>query len=78
MERILLTNRNHTRAANRVRELTGASVEIHASDADYARKQGVGIDATLEASGRVGPFTWWACPASRRARSRCTIRRDGS
>ena len=48
VERILLTNRNHTRAANRVRELTGASVEIHASDADYARKQGVGIDATLE------------------------------
>ena len=62
VERILLTNRNHTRAANRVRELTGASVEIHASDADYARKQGVGIDATLEASGRVGPFTLVGVP----------------
>jgi glyoxylase-like metal-dependent hydrolase (beta-lactamase superfamily II) len=57
VERILLTNRNHTRAANRVREFTGASVEIHASDADYARKQGVGIDVTLEATARVGPFT---------------------
>jgi len=55
--RILLTNRNHTRAANRVREHTGASVEIHACDADYARKQGVGIDDTLEVTQRVGPFT---------------------
>jgi glyoxylase-like metal-dependent hydrolase (beta-lactamase superfamily II) len=62
VERILLTNRNHARAANRVRELTGASVEIHASDADYARKQGVGIDATLEVSGRVGPFTLVGVP----------------
>jgi glyoxylase-like metal-dependent hydrolase (beta-lactamase superfamily II) len=62
VERILLTNRNHTRAANRVRELTGASVEIHASDADYARKQGVGIDATLEAGGRVGPFALVGVP----------------
>jgi glyoxylase-like metal-dependent hydrolase (beta-lactamase superfamily II) len=57
VDRILLTNRNHARAANRVREHTGASVEIHASDADYARKQGVGIDDTLEVTGRVGPFT---------------------
>ena len=55
--RILLTNRNHARAANRVREFTGASVEIHASDADHARKQGVGIDDTLEVTQRVGPFT---------------------
>jgi len=57
VDRILLTNRNHARAANRVRELTGASVEIHASDADHARKQGVGIDDTLEVTGRVGAFT---------------------
>lgn len=62
VERILLTNRNHTRAANRVRELTGASVEIHASDADSARKQGVGIDVTLEVTGRVGPFTLVGVP----------------
>jgi glyoxylase-like metal-dependent hydrolase (beta-lactamase superfamily II) len=62
VERILLTNRNHTRAANQVREHTGASVEIHASDADYARKQGVGIDATLEETGRVGPFTLVGVP----------------
>ena len=62
VERILLTNRNHARAANRVRELTGASVEIHASDADYARKQGVGIDDTLEVTQRVGPFTLVGVP----------------
>jgi glyoxylase-like metal-dependent hydrolase (beta-lactamase superfamily II) len=62
VERVLLTNRNHTRAANLVRELTGASVEIHASDADHARKQGVGIDSTLEATARVGPFTLVGVP----------------
>lgn len=55
--RVLLTNRNHARAANRVRERTGASVEVHPSDADYVRKQGVGVDDTLEVTQRVGPFT---------------------
>jgi glyoxylase-like metal-dependent hydrolase (beta-lactamase superfamily II) len=57
VERILLTNRNHGRAAERVREATGAHVEIHASDADYVRKQGIGVDDTLEETQRVGPFT---------------------
>ena len=37
---ILITNRNHTRAANRVRERTGARVAIHPADAAYARDQG--------------------------------------
>lgn len=31
--RILITNRNHTRAANRVRERTGARIAIHPADA---------------------------------------------
>jgi glyoxylase-like metal-dependent hydrolase (beta-lactamase superfamily II) len=62
VERILLTNRNHGRAAERVREATGAHVEIHASDADHARKQGIGVDDTLEATQRVGPFTVVAVP----------------
>jgi len=57
VSRILLTNRNHGRAANQVRDRTGATVEIHASDADHARKQGIGIDDTLEVTQRVGPFT---------------------
>ncbi len=54
--RILVTNRNHTRAANRVRERTGARVAIHAADAAYARDQGTAIDAELEVGERAGPF----------------------
>ncbi len=54
---ILITNRNHTRAANRVRERTGARVAIHPADAAYARDQGTAIDAELEVGELVGPFT---------------------
>ncbi len=54
---ILITNRNHTRAANRVRERTGARVAIHTADAAYARDQGTAIDAELEVGERAGPFT---------------------
>ena len=54
---ILITNRNHTRAANRVREHTGAQAAIHPADAAYARDQGTAIDAELEVGERVGPFT---------------------
>jgi glyoxylase-like metal-dependent hydrolase (beta-lactamase superfamily II) len=54
--RVLITNRNHARAANRVRERTGASVAIHAADAAYAQQQGTRIDAELQAGERVGPF----------------------
>ena len=53
---LLLTNRNHVRAANRVRERTGARVAIHPADAAYAREQGARIDAELHAGERVGPF----------------------
>ncbi len=54
---ILITNRNHTRAANRVRERTGARVAIHPADAAYARDQGTAIDAELQVGERAGPFT---------------------
>ena len=54
--RVLLTNRNHVRRANLVRERTGATVSIHPADADYARKQGASIDAELHTGERVGPF----------------------
>ena len=37
VSRILLTNRNHSRAANRVRELTGGRTAIHVADAVHAR-----------------------------------------
>src|SRR5262245_32136043 len=54
--RILLTNRNHVRAANLVRERTGAPVAIHVADAAYARAQGAIVDEELAAGERVGPF----------------------
>jgi len=54
--RILLTNRNHVRAANAVRERTGARVAIHPADAAYARTQGAALDAELAEGERVGPF----------------------
>ncbi len=59
---ILITNRNHTRAADRVRERTGAGVCIHPADAAYAREQGTAIDAELEVGERAGPFTVVAVP----------------
>ncbi len=59
---ILITNRNHTRAANRVRERTAARVAIHPADADYAREQGTAIDAELEVGERAGPFAVVAVP----------------
>jgi glyoxylase-like metal-dependent hydrolase (beta-lactamase superfamily II) len=55
--RILLTNRNHVRRANLVRERTAAPVAIHRADAAYAREQGATIDAELHAGDRIGPFT---------------------
>ncbi len=60
--RIVLTNRNHTRRANLIRERTGATVAIHAADADYARSQGTAIDAELGPGERVGPFTVVGAP----------------
>jgi glyoxylase-like metal-dependent hydrolase (beta-lactamase superfamily II) len=54
--RVLLTNRNHVRAANRVRELTGAAIAIHPEDAAYARGQGAAIDGELHPGHRVGPL----------------------
>lgn len=54
--RILITNRNHTRAANRVRERTGARIAIHPADAQHARGEGVEIDDLLELGQLLGPF----------------------
>ncbi len=60
--RIVITNRNHVRAANRVRQRTGGRVAIHPADADYAREQGLQIDDSLESGQRVGPFEIVAVP----------------
>lgn len=54
---IVLTNRNHVRAANTLRARTGARTLIHSADAAYATQQGAEIDGALDVGGRVGPFT---------------------
>lgn len=54
--RILITNRNHSRAANRVREETGALTAIHPSDADHARAQGCLIDEAFSVGEMIGPL----------------------
>jgi len=54
--RVLLTNRNHVRSAERVRERTGAPIAIHPADADYARGQGATVSEALHDGERCGPF----------------------
>lgn len=60
--RIVLTNRNHVRAANRVRAATGARTAIHPDDAAYARGQGAELDDDLRAGEKIGPLTVIAVP----------------
>ena len=60
--KILLTNRNHSRAANVVRERTGARTLIHPDDAAHARSQGAEIDGELEVGEKIGPLTIVAAP----------------
>jgi glyoxylase-like metal-dependent hydrolase (beta-lactamase superfamily II) len=57
VSRIVLTNRNHFRAAARVRERTGARVAIHPADAAFAREKGVPADEDLAVGQAIGPFT---------------------
>lgn len=54
--RILLTNRNHVRAANLVREHTGARTAIHPLDAERARALGAHLDDELHVGDRIGPL----------------------
>jgi glyoxylase-like metal-dependent hydrolase (beta-lactamase superfamily II) len=54
--RILLTNRNHSRAANKVRARTGARTAIHAADAPHARNEGAELDDELKPGDKLGPF----------------------
>ncbi len=60
--RIVLTNRNHVRAANRVRAATGARTAIHPDDAAYARSQGAELDDDLRPGEKIGPLTVVAVP----------------
>ena len=54
--RIILTNRNHTRAANKLRERTGARTSIHPDDAVHARDQGAMLDDALAVGRTIGPL----------------------
>ena len=53
VSRILLTNRNHVRAANRIRERTGARSYIHPEDAAYAKAQGAVLDGEIHEGERI-------------------------
>jgi glyoxylase-like metal-dependent hydrolase (beta-lactamase superfamily II) len=55
--RILLTNRNHFRAAAKLKSRTGARVAVHPADAEFVRKNGVAVDEGLSAGQKIGPFT---------------------
>lgn len=54
--KILLTNRNHARAANLVRERTGAPILIAPDDAQHAKDQGTTIDGALSPGDAIGPL----------------------
>lgn len=54
--RIVVTNRNHSRAANLVRERTGARTIIHPADADHARAQGTELDGEVQVGETIGPL----------------------
>ena len=62
VSRIVLTNRNHVRAANRVRAATGARVAIHPDDAAHARSQGAELDDELRVGDNIGSLTVVAVP----------------
>jgi glyoxylase-like metal-dependent hydrolase (beta-lactamase superfamily II) len=60
--RILITNRNHSRAANKVRARTGARTAIHPADAPHARSEGAELDDELRIGDKVGPFVVVGAP----------------
>jgi glyoxylase-like metal-dependent hydrolase (beta-lactamase superfamily II) len=60
--RILITNRNHSRAANKIRARTGARTAIHAADAAHARKEGAELDDELKIGEKAGPFVIVGAP----------------
>ena len=60
--KVLLTNRNHSRASNAVRERTGAAVLVHPDDAPHARAQGTAIDGALRIGESMGPLVVVGAP----------------
>jgi len=62
VSKILLTNRNHSRAANVIRTRTGARTFIHPDDAAHAKSQGAEIDGKLNVGAQIGPLVIVAVP----------------
>ena len=60
--RILITNRNHSRAANKIRTRTGARTAIHPADAVHARTEGAELDDELRIGETIGPLTVLGAP----------------
>ncbi len=56
VSRILLTNRNHSRAANKIRARAGARTAMHPADAPHAHSQGTDLDDELKLGQKAGPF----------------------
>lgn len=59
---IVITNRNHGRAANTIRARTGARTLIHPADAPHARKEGAVLDAEFKEGDKIGPFVAVGAP----------------
>jgi glyoxylase-like metal-dependent hydrolase (beta-lactamase superfamily II) len=53
---VVITNRNHVRASERVRSKTGAPVFVHPADAPEAGRLGATIDDYLEVGQAIGPL----------------------
>jgi glyoxylase-like metal-dependent hydrolase (beta-lactamase superfamily II) len=53
VKRIVLTNRNHFRAAAKLRERTGARVAVHPADAEFVKANGVAPDDELAVGGAI-------------------------
>ncbi len=60
--RILLTNRNHYRAAALVKAKTGARVSAHPADTHFIVERGVAVDDALVAGQHIGRFEIVAAP----------------
>ena len=60
--RILITNRNHSRATNKIRARTGARTAIHPADAPHARSEDAELDDELKIGDKVGPFVVVGAP----------------
>ncbi len=56
VERIVLTNRNHFRDAQKLKLRTGARIAVHPADHAFVVGKGVEVDDALEHGQTVGPF----------------------